>query len=60
MEGLLFLLVAVVLYFASDAVLQAVELRLGRRLEHRTLVFFALLLGSAIVTFSVIQALLAP
>lgn len=59
MEGILFLLVAVALYFASDAVLQAIERHLGRRLEHRNLVFFALLLSLALVAFSALRKLLA-
>ena len=59
MEGILFLLVAVVLYFVSDAVLQAIERHLGRRLEHRSLLFFVLLLSLALVTFTVIRYLLA-
>jgi len=36
MDNRLFPGVAVVLWFAADAVVQAVEVRLGRRLEHRT------------------------
>jgi hypothetical protein len=59
MESLLLPLVAVVLYFAADAVLQAVEVRLGRRLEHRTLVFFVLLLGFALAAFAVLRRVVA-
>jgi hypothetical protein len=57
MENVLFLAVAVVLYFASDAIVQAVEVRLGRRLEHRTLLFFALLLVLALASFALIRQL---
>jgi len=58
-DSLLFLVVAVVLYFTSDAVLRAVEHRLGRRLEYRTLVFFGVLLVLTLTTFAVIRRVLA-
>lgn len=58
MDSVLFVLVAVVLYFASDAILQAVEQRMGRRLEHRTLVFFALLLSLSLLSFAAIRQFL--
>jgi predicted PurR-regulated permease PerM len=57
MENVVFLLVAVALYFAADRMLQRIETHLGRRLEHRSLVFFAILLALALVTFSAIQQL---
>jgi hypothetical protein len=59
MENVLFLVMAVVLYFASDGIVQAVELRLGRRLEHRTLLFFVLLLGLALASFALVRQLFA-
>ena len=55
MEAILFLLVAIVLYFVSDALVQLVERHLGRRLEHRSLLFFVLLLSLALVSFAVIR-----
>jgi len=60
METLWFLLAAVALYFLSDRVLQMIEVRIGRRLEQRSLIFFAILLLSAMVTFWLIRLLLAP
>jgi hypothetical protein len=59
-DSFIFPVVAVVLYFVSDALLQAVEIRLGRRLEHRTLVFFAILSVLALVCFAVIRRFLGP
>ena len=59
MQGVIFLLVALLLYFASDAILQAVERHLNRRLEHRTLIFFVLLLSLSLVTFSALRQVLA-
>jgi hypothetical protein len=55
MEVVYFTLVGIVLYLASDWILQRVEMAAGRRLEHRTLIFFALLLTLALVSFSVIR-----
>jgi hypothetical protein len=55
MEVVYFTLVGIVLYLVSDWILQRVEIAAGRRLEHRTLVFFALLLTLALVSFSVIR-----
>jgi hypothetical protein len=51
-----FTLVAVALYLVSDWLLERVEVAMGKRLEHRSLIFFAILLSLALVTFSIIQA----
>lgn len=56
MEIIWFTLVAIVLYLVSDWLLERVELAVGRRLEHRSLIFFAILLSLALVTFSIIRA----
>ncbi len=57
MEAIVFTLVAIALYLGSDWMLQRIEVALGRRLEHRSLVFFAILLVGALVTFSVLRGL---
>ena len=44
---------AIGLYFGSDWALTQIEYRVGRRLEHRSLIFFAILLVSAL---TVVQA----
>ena len=49
-----FTLVAALLYLFSDWVLQRVELVAGRRLEHRSVVFFCILLALALTTFTLI------
>jgi len=59
-QAILFLIVAVALYFAANWILERIEVRLGRRLEYRTLYFFALLLGLAMVSFSLIGRLSGP
>jgi hypothetical protein len=56
MGAIWFTLVAIVLYLFSDWLLERVELAVGKRLEHRSLIFFAILLSLALVTFSIIQA----
>lgn len=59
MEIILFTIVAVVLYFLSDWIVQRVEFAAGRRLEHRTLLFFILITVLAVATFSLIQSYLS-
>ena len=49
-----FTLVAAILYLFSDWVLQRVEVALGRRLEHRSAVFFGILLALALTSFTLI------
>ena len=50
-----FTLVAAILYLFSDWVLQRVEAAAGRRLEHRSIVFFCILLALALASFSFIS-----
>lgn len=55
MDIVYFTLVGIVLYLVSDWVLERMEIAAGRRLEHRTLIFFALLLTLALISFSLIR-----
>ncbi|MFO1301506.1 MAG: hypothetical protein U1F17_17185 [Burkholderiaceae bacterium] len=57
MDLVYFVITAAVLYLAADRLLDALERRAGRRFEQRSLVFFALLLGMALVTFALIRQL---
>jgi len=50
-----FTAVAILLYLVSDWVLNKVEVRAGQRFEHRSLIFFVILLSLALITFSLIQ-----
>jgi hypothetical protein len=52
---LLFTVVAVVLYLAADRLLDALELRAGRRFEYRSVYFFVILLVLAVTAFSLVQ-----
>lgn len=58
MELLLFAIVAVALFFLSDWLLRRLEAALGREFEQRSLIFFAILLGSALISFALIRQLL--
>lgn len=58
MEVVWFTIVAVVLYFVADFAVQRIEAALGRRLEYRTLIFFAILLVLALGSFALIRRFL--
>ena len=55
MNVVYFTIVAIILYFAADWLLERVEVAAGRRFEHRSLIFFAILLTLALSSFSLIQ-----
>jgi hypothetical protein len=57
MQLILFTILGIALYVFSDRILQALERRAGRVFEHRTLIFFAILLALALVTFAAVQRL---
>lgn len=59
MEIILFTVVAIVLYLVSDWLVQRIEIAAGRRLEHRTLLFFALIAVFAITTFTLLRSWLS-
>jgi len=49
-----FTLVAALLYLFSDWALQRAEIVMGRRFQHRSLLFFLILLTLAITSFTLI------
>jgi hypothetical protein len=55
MNLLYFIAVAVALYFLADRLLEFIEARHGARFEQRTILFFFLLLGLAVMTFAAIR-----
>jgi hypothetical protein len=57
MAAVYYTITGVALYLLADWILRLVEARAGRVFEHRTLIFFALLLSLALVTFAVIRSL---
>ena len=55
MEMIYFTVAAVLLYLLSDWILNQIEIRRGERLEHRSLIFFVIILVLALVLFNLIQ-----
>lgn len=55
MELISFGLVAVAVYFFSDFALRQAETLAGRRFEQRSVIFFAILLASALIAFALIR-----
>ena len=60
MEFALLLAVGIGLYLLADWILRAAERAAGRIFEQRTLIFFVLLLGMALVAFALIRLVLTP
>ena len=57
MELLYFTVAAIALYFVSDWIVDRIEQAAGRRFEHRTLLFFAIIFVLGTVAFWLIRAL---
>jgi hypothetical protein len=60
MEILYFTVIAVGLYAISDAVLNAIERSRGARFENRQLIFFAIILVLALITFQTMTLIMKP
>ena len=58
MEIVYFTLVGIGLYFASDWILDRIEAARGKRFENRSVVFFAIILVLAIVSFQILGHLM--
>ncbi len=59
MEYVLFTVVAIAIYFVSDRVLDQAETMAGRRFKNRSVIFFVIMAAFALVTFKVINWVLA-
>lgn len=57
MEAVYFTIVAIVLYFVSDWLLDRLERMAGRRFENRSIYFFGILVSLALLSFAAIRAL---
>jgi hypothetical protein len=55
MEMIYYTLAGVILYVATDWILDRIEIAAGRRLEYRSLVFFVILLAMAMTSFALIR-----
>mgnify|MGYP001579753678 FL=1 len=58
MELIAFTLTGIVLYFFSDWLLDRIEQARGARFENRSIIFFAIILVLALVSFQVINRLM--
>jgi hypothetical protein len=58
MEVVWFTLVAVVMYYLSDQILDRVEVSRGKRFEQRSLIFLAILLPMALGSFWLLRLVL--
>jgi hypothetical protein len=59
-EIVYFTLVAIGLYFMSDWLLDRIETARGKRFENRSVIFFAIIMISALATFELISLLMRP
>ena len=57
-ELLLFTLVAIVIYLVSDWIVRMIEARRGAALKQRQVIFFAVFLVLALISFRVLRILL--
>lgn len=60
MEMLYYTIAAIVLYFVSDYILNAIEMKMGKRLPSRSFFFFIIISILAFVSFSFIRAIFGP
>lgn len=58
MEIVYYTLTGIALYFASDWLLERIEQARGKRFENRSVIFFAIILVLALVSFQIIARLL--
>lgn len=59
MEFLLFTVSGIFIYVTSDAIVKLIEEKKGELLPNRSLIFFAIFLPLALISFQVIQYLMA-
>jgi hypothetical protein len=60
MQFVYLLVVGIALYIFSDWLLGRIEQSLGRTLDQRSLIFFAILLTSALCSFALIRLFAGP
>ena len=58
MQYVYFTITAIFLYLASDMILTKIEAKRGKPLPNRSLIFFAIILVLAIVSFRMIEHLM--
>ena len=60
MEMVYYTIAAVVLYMASDYILNTIEMRMGKRLPSRSVIFLIIITILAMGSFSFIRAIFGP
>lgn len=60
LEMIAYTLVGLALYGLSDWLLNRMETRRGKRFENRSLIFFAIILTLALISFQLIQLWVTP
>ncbi|MEI6559204.1 MAG: hypothetical protein WCO00_12435 [Rhodospirillaceae bacterium] len=55
MEMVVYTILAVVFYYLSDQAVERIEIRVGRRLPYRSVLFFGFLASLALVSFALIR-----
>jgi len=58
LEVVSFTAVAIALYVVSDKIVNVVETRRGARLANRSIVFFAIILSLALISFTILEHVL--
>ena len=59
MQYVYFTLAAIFLYLASEMILTKIEAKRGKPLPNRSVIFFAIILVLAVVSFKVIEFIMA-
>ncbi len=57
MEFVYYTIAGIILYLGSDWILNRIEISRGKRFEHRTGIFFIIILVLAVITFRIIEQL---
>ena len=57
MEFVYYTIAGITLYLVSDWILNRIEISRGERFEHRSVIFFVIILALAVVTFRIIEYL---
>lgn len=60
MEMIYYTIAAVVLYLVSDYILNTIEIKMGKRLPSRSVIFLIIITILAMVSFSLIRAVYGP
>lgn len=60
MEFIYYTIAAIVLYAASDFILNRIEIKMGKRLPNRSFIFLIIIMTLAIGSFNLLQSILIP